>query len=857
MRTDTSIRGAEGSALSMVDVVRFATGNLILDDEGDWWALYRLRGTTYDLLSTSGKKEVFSAIESALGTLSTRVKILSVVRNFREQDYIRNLKAMNPDAHVWQKLQDMVAEKVGKNRPVDREFYLGVRLRPSVGRFSEAVDRGSRLVDRWAKRLWKVPIDFREEELERMKHAAANIRGRFGTLIMRDATPYDLQWLVKRNPYRAVGEPPTLAGWQPKLVRHSTGGTYSIFTPSLGDVRNLVGDVPWEAEIGKLSFYHGDGIVSHQRFLAISSMPMDRLRHPGSEWGYMDLPVDVCFDFDVIPPQAAERHRKSKSRKAKEQIKHVQEGGGSVGVGLSEAARADAAAELQHNQGKPLLYCHTTIGLAAETESRLDAITADVRQHFKNMQIGVSLTRSNQVEAFCDFFPVGPRRLTDFREPIAAATLAGAMPIGDSALGDGQGFYIGYPKQQPNGVIAYDPALPMQRGMSGACAVVGDLGAGKTMTYFCLMLTNALAGRKCLLIDPKGDSEALDNVPAIRGGLKKIQVGADTDTRMPILSVYPEGWDRRTEELLRGFQLDIMETKDDKAKANTIRLVTREFMRETEGRDRRIRGLLEKYHKVATSHDRSDRVREKAKEVRDEFEFWMDDSLASTVLCDADVVGDQGIARAGSQFPITVLQTFNLALPSQKDLDRGNLGESQRVGQAILSVVAASATQMASEHRLSRNKPFKLLGFDEAWRFLANAEGSALLDYLIREGRSQNVAAFIMTQLWRDVVGIKDLISIRFMGRQQQSDEDVRLGLDVMGIDPDQRTISQVKAFSKGDFIHQDMFGRTNVMHFDVTPEEWLDQLSSTPQEVQAKAQQNGRGQAASAPEAAGAGVPA
>ena len=831
MQRDTSSPGAEGSVLSMVDVVRYATHNIVMDDEKDWWAIFRLRGVTYDLLSNSGKREVFSTIESALGTLSTRVKILSLVRNFREEDYIRKLKSMNPDSHVWQRLQDIAAEKIGKNRPFDREFYLAVRLRPSAGRVSEWVEQISRKVDRVAKRAWKIPVDFKEQELDQMAHLAANLRGRFGNLILSPATPRDLQWLVLRNPYRAVGEPALLDGWTPKHVRHSAGGTYELFQPSVSDLKNLIGDIPWQAELGKLSFHHGDGIVSHQRFLAISSMPMDRLRHPGSEWGYMDLPVDVCFDFDVIPPQAAERQRKAKSRKAKEQIKHVQQGGGSLGVGLSDAARADAATEMQHNEGKPLIYCHTTIALAAETEARLDAVTADVKQHFKNLQVGVSLARSNQIEAFTDFLPVGPRRLTDFREPMAAATLSGAMPIGDSALGDGQGFYIGYPKQQPNGVVAYDPALPMQHGMSGACAIVGDLGAGKTMTYLCLMITNALAGRKCLMIDPKGsDTEKLDYVPAIQGGLRKIRVGADAETKMPILSVFPPGWDRRTEELLRGFQLDIMQTRNDEHKQNAIRLVTRDFMRLTEGRERRISGLLNHYHRFANDTGRSETIREKSREIRDEFDYWMDDDLASTVLCDADEIGSEGMSRENNSYPITVIQTHLLNLPSEKDLDRGNLVESQRVGQAILSVVAASATQMASEHRMARHKPFKLLGFDEAWRFLANAQGAALLDYLIREGRSQNVAAFIMTQLWRDIVEVKDLMSIRFMGRQKQSDEDVRLGLDILNIDQDPRTISQVKNFKKGDFILQDMHGRANTMHYDPTPDELLEQLGSDPE---------------------------
>lgn len=49
----------------------------------------------------------------------------------------------------------------------------------------------------------------------------------------------------------------------------------------------------------------------------------------------------------------------------------------------------------------------------------------------------------------------------------------------DPALGDGRGFHIGHPKQQPGGVVSYDPTLPKRQ---GACALVGDLGRGKSVS---------------------------------------------------------------------------------------------------------------------------------------------------------------------------------------------------------------------------------------------------------------------------------------------------------------------------------------------------------------------------------------
>ena len=64
------------------------------------------------------------------------------------------------------------------------------------------------------------------------------------------------------------------------------------------------------------------------------------------------------------------------------------------------------------------------------------------------------------------------------------------MDRGDSSLGDGWGSCIGYPLVQPHAVVAYaadddDPLLPIGNAASnGACAVVGDLGSGKTFRPF-------------------------------------------------------------------------------------------------------------------------------------------------------------------------------------------------------------------------------------------------------------------------------------------------------------------------------------------------------------------------------------
>ena len=828
MAVKSRAAAAEGRAVSLLDVVRHSSGNLVRDDEGDWWAMYRLRGITYDLLSVEQKKEFVSALEGAIGTIPTRVKILSLVRNFAEEDYIRQLKARNGSSYRWNRLCDGTAQTIGRRRPFGRDFFLSVRLRPRAGTFEEMINQATDFISLLLRRAAHVPVEFGPEELDEARRDGHRYRGRFGNLILSPASPQDLMWLIRRGPYRAVGEPPVLREWKPRLIEHTDGSVYELYQPNHGELVNLIGDIPFKARMNGLQFYHGDGVISYQRFLGISSMSTDKLHHPGSEWGYTDAPWDICFDFDVTPAQAAERRRKGKSQAAREQAKHVRQAGGTPGLALAEAEKADQAAESQHHQNKPQLDCYTTVCISSSTESGLDDQEANVRQFYETLHSGVSGSGGTQVQAFSDFTPVGRRRHWYYPLPMPAITFAGGMPLGNSELGDGKGYYIGSPLQS-NGVVTYDPALPIQYDKNASCAVVGDLGSGKSVMSMTMMLKLAHAGYSCFFVDPKGDSEKLDRVGSIQGEIRKIRISADSEARMPILSVYRPDQEAKTAILLRGVLLDLFDTSDQKAMAAATRMVIKEFMGRTHGRNRKMAMLVDEFNRFANDTTRSRRARDAAQDARDQFLLYLDEPLTRIILCD-EVEGDEILSRERVVTPVTLVQTFDLDLPTQEDYDNNTISEEMRIGQTLMSVVAASAKQMAFEHRLADRRAFKALFFDEAWKFLQNGTALSMLRQVIREGRSLNVAAFVLTQLWRDLEPIIDLMSVRFLGRNERSPRDVRLGLEHLGVRPSDSLLRMVEGFNQGDFIHQDVHGRVGAMHYEVDPPIWLRELGSTPQ---------------------------
>jgi len=90
--------------------------------------------------------------------------------------------------------------------------------------------------------------------------------------------------------------------------------------------------------------------------------------------------------------------------------------------------------------------------------------------------------------------------------------LGASVPFGSKSLGDPSGFLLG--RLNTGRVVWMDPRRPAQELNSpSAVMVVGTLGSGKTVTLKYMMSTLLSWGAKGFLIDPKGDSDALAELP--------------------------------------------------------------------------------------------------------------------------------------------------------------------------------------------------------------------------------------------------------------------------------------------------------------------------------------------------------
>jgi hypothetical protein len=172
---------------------------------------------------------------------------------------------------------------------------------------------------------------------------------------------------------------------------------------------------------------------------------------------------------------------------------------------------------------------------------------------------------------------------------------------------------------------------------------------------------------------------------------------------------------------------------------------------------------------------------------------------------------------------VTSLRIRNLPRPAP-GTPREERGEEERVGQAVLRLVAAYAMRLMSEDRARH----KVLGFDEAWFLLGDAAGRRLIEHLNRWGRSENATPLLVTHLVSDADELDNLIGARLIFGQE-SEREARAALALLRLDPDdERLRSRLLSFRRGRCYLRDFEGRVASIQVDPGPE-LLRALDTTP----------------------------
>jgi len=100
---------------------------------------------------------------------------------------------------------------------------------------------------------------------------------------------------------------------------------------------------------------------------------------------------------------------------------------------------------------------------------------------------------------------------------------------------------------------------------------------------------------------------------------------------------------------------------------------------------------------------------------------------------------------------------------------------------------------------------------------LSSRQGRALLDRLVRLGRSSNTTVILISQKVTDLVDLSTLVGVYFCFCPE-SDAEARRILELLGLDPDEFAglLASMKEMREGCCLMRDLDGRVGIVQIDL-----------------------------------------
>lgn len=500
------------------------------------------------------------------------------------------------------------------------------------------------------------------------------------------------------------------------------------------------------------------------------------------------------------------------------------------------------------------------IAVTGATEKQAVARARDVVEVYKPLRISIQHPHgpgamANQLALLREFIPGEPLSTTAYRRDLPLLALAAGMPTVSAQVGDRRGPYIGYTSGTSRRAVMHDSHEAMERQeTSGQVAILGGLGAGKSVLLGQLCYEAARRGIMTTILDPSGPLAKLAMMPEFYGKGRAIDLLTSPPgtlnpyevVKIPRGSEFPQQSDEYREAVQWAMQgrkalaLDVinmllpLEVKNHWATPLVLQAAIRAV--DPNSHDASLYAVL-----AALRNDRGEHAAH-ARTLADYLEASTD--MPGAALFFGRSEADHAIPQDDLLLVVTMP---GLTLPP-KDISPEHWTYQQRMAQPLLHLAAYYVTsRVYGSGRDTR----KALGFDEIGQMGAWGSGTALMDRLNRDSRKWNLAAYLSSQDPADVLGlnIKNKISGAFIGRIEDHVLAAQ-ALDLIGIPTNNDTdytgvVSGLSPFTSGvdgtrhrasrDFLMRDVAGAVERIRIDLSHNPaLLDALDTTakPQNV-------------------------
>jgi len=797
--------------------VKYYDGNIIYGEQGVW-AYYEMSAFDYDFKSVDKKTDLEKMLTSFFWDIGTEVHLLVLPKPVSIKSVADEFKATISGSlreaglrHTDQVVNQYLLKNYSDG--VNYHFFIGIKLdvKEEMG-IIESFKSAWKDFSQSLYRVTDLGFVISGEEVKRYRRLEEMTFTKvLSNLSVSRVTEMDIQFLIGRNFTRGMVDVALRSEGKPYYdesgdKRHVPGNDILRLTEGLVDDSSMK-----HIRLSK------DEQESHVAFLPVSRLPF-KMVFPGCEYIYMlqsfKFPVELSIRVSVIENETARRLISGKKREVGAEGQYAYESGEMVSNNVLNAQQElhNLESRLESSVQMPLLKTSIVYAVSANSEVELKERVRFVKNFYRrSCDFVLEQPRGDQFSLFNEFLPGAALYVTDYIHHMEPDTLAAGMFGAVKKLGDLIGFFIGTTGVLEK-LVYLDPSLAAQ-GLRGtvtnslSATFTGSLGGGKSFLANLLTYLSVLAGGKALILDPKNertnwplDLKELDGQVHVitlsaeeryKGLLDPFTILSGKDAEELALSVltYLTGVKNTDIEYFSALSSAIMEVAEG-SKPCLMKVI--EALENADGDSKKLAKSLRSFVGL---------------------------SIASLLFGDGEPKETIKLESA-----MNILQIQNLQLP-----DRDAKKEDYSLQETLSVTMMLPITAFAMKFVTGERDIFKTFLQDESWALSGSSQGRALLDKLLRAGRSMNAAVYPVTQNVSDIKGLKNLIGMKFAFRasERAEIEEILAYFDLPATETNMRVI---KDLPNGHCLFKDIYGHVGVLAVNAVFQDLYKAFDTTPQ---------------------------
>ncbi|MFB7030935.1 MULTISPECIES: ATP-binding protein [unclassified Streptomyces] len=829
--------------------LRHIVDNVVWSATGTTWALWSIAPAGSRYMDARTRDGIVSRVTTLVRSLPGKARLYGLCARLDPAEVVaKTIEAVDYRRHAaWAEVaQERLRLLAGDDfdAPVEmhrRTLWLAVPLEPAGAKAQWTAARASA----WSELsglLGLPPAPVTGREVAACRERVEQLEAEFdGGLELRRALPAEIVWMYQHAAARGLEE--ELLGQAGKSpMRGSRFVRGALRAPShadLGQVRLLEGgDDPDPAGTGRGGRkgrarraglmvgrrwlqVDSEAGTSYQAHLALAEMPRHFTAAGGDFFAELDrLPfgVDWMVDMSLLP---AEKVVHAVDRKKRDLVDQADQYAARRATGLPEGMRdaaddlGDLGARASRTSVEVEVQAVTVMTVWGTTPGECEKRAGALQARLRSASYRLVRPVGSQDKLFLLGLPAAltPPETREYVQYQLGEDWAMHGALTGQDFGDPTGAMIGF--SQDVGTVCptlLDIADAPVKNASASFALVGDLGGGKSTLAKLISSSIVDRGGRVIAIDRTKSREWARFARSAAAGRCQIVDAAQAELSIDPLRVFPDpAVGARYALSYLTLQLGVGPMTEHGA-------LLKAAVKQTAASPAPcMAGVLAALEEAALE----DSARgQRAASLVEWLQVAAEEPLAAAVF-DPDLPPLDLLSEVSSDF--VVITTTGLTLPPREAAASPELLRNQPlealIGRAVLYLIAALAREAAFT-----DPRFTLLPLDEVYWLTSSAEGQALIDEMVSDGRKHGAGAGLGCH---DVEELgtstsRGLLAYRFLGRTADRDLAAR-GLQWLGLDGTDEELLRVvttdlspfgKAGRAGEFLARDP--RMNIGRFKV-----------------------------------------